>query len=150
MGKVTLCTDKYLDVKPIVALLETDLFDIKLFYKTEDIRDLKIKYLKYMNHNSDFNIIYSLIRTRETLVKSYFFKIIDWLCDNYAIDTNDYAKYKVCERTFYFGYDDLIKDIEKTGIHCKYEFDELYLSERTYWDILDYVYLDKGYEQKSG
>lgn len=150
MGKVTLCTDKYLDVKPIVALLETELFDIKLFYKTEDIRELKPKYLRYMDGQDNFNIIYSLIKTRETLVKSYFFKIIDWLCDNYAIDISDYAKYKVCEKTFYFSYEDLVIDIEKTGIHCKYKFDELYLSDKNYWDILDYVFIDNGYDLKSG
>lgn len=73
MGKVTLCTDKYLDVKPIVALLETEFYDIKLFYKTESIRELKPKYLKYMTMDQQFNIIYSLIKTRETMVKSYFF-----------------------------------------------------------------------------
>ncbi|QUH30481.1 hypothetical protein [Vallitalea guaymasensis] len=150
MGKVTLCTDKYLDAKPIVALLETELFEIKLFYKTEDIRDLKPKYLKYMLKNDNINIIYGLIKTRETLVKSYFFKIIDWLCDNYAIDISDYAKYKVCEKTFYFSYEDIVIDLEKTGIHCKYDFDELYLSEKNYWDIMDYIYIDKGYDLKSG
>ncbi|GMQ58888.1 hypothetical protein AN1V17_32840 [Vallitalea sediminicola] len=150
MGKVTLCTDKYLDVKPIVALLETELFEIKLFFKTEDIRDLKPKYLKYMIKDDNINIIYSLIKTRETLVKSLFFKIIDWLCDNYAIDISDYAKYKVCEKTFYFSYEDLVTDIEKTGINCKYNFEDLYLSDKNYWDILDYVYMDKGYSMKSG
>jgi hypothetical protein len=150
MGKVTLCTDKYLDAKPIVALLETELFEIKLFFKTEDIYNLKPKYEKYMVKDNNINIIYSLIKTRETLIKDYFFKIIDWLCDNYAIDISDYAKYKVCEKTFYFSYEDLVIDLEKTGIYCKYDFDNLYLSEKKYWDIMDYVYMDKGYDLKSG
>lgn len=150
MGKVTLCTDKYLDGKPIVALLETELFEIKLFYKTEDIRELKPKYLKYMAVDNNFNIIYSLIKTREILVKEFFFKIIDWLCDNYAIVISDYAKYKVCEKTFYFNYEDLIRDIEKRGVHCKYDFDTLYLSEIKYSDIKEYVMLNRGCSMKSG
>jgi hypothetical protein len=149
MGKVTLCTDKYLDIKPIVVLLETDLFEIKLFYKTEDIRDLKPRYSKYMQDNS-INVFYSLIKIRETLVKKFFFKIVDCLCDNYAIDISDYAKYKVCEKTFYFSYQDLLMDIEQKGIQCKYDFDTVYLSEKNYSDIMEYVYGDNRNIEKSG
>ncbi len=149
MGKVTLCTDKYLDVKPIVALLETEFYDIKLFYKTESIRELKPKYLKYMTMDQQFNIIYSLIKTRETMVKSYFFKIIDLLCIDYAIDFSDYAKYKVCEKTFYFSYDDLMIDIKKTGVHCPHDFETIFLSKEKYDAILEYVSANDGQTQIS-
>lgn len=139
MGKVTLCTDKYLDVKPIVALLETDFYDIKLFYKTESIRELKPKYFRHKTGDDGFNIIYSLIKTRETLVKTYFFKIIDWLCADYAIDVNDYAKYKVCEKTFYFTYEDIMLDIEKNGVQCSKDYEPLFLSKEKHDEILEYV-----------
>lgn len=150
MGKVTICTDKYLDGKPIVVLLETELFELKLFYKTEDIRELKNKYCKYIMVNSNFNIYYNLLKTREILVTDFFFKIVDLLSDNYAIVKSDFAKYKVCDKTIYFDYNDLSIDIEKKGFHCNFDFGNLYFSKSKYNEIQQYVMLNKEYRYRSG
>ncbi|MCT4598871.1 MAG: hypothetical protein N4A50_13465 [Vallitalea sp.] len=150
MGKVTVCTDKYLDGKPIVVLLESELFELKLFYKTEDIRELKEKYSKYIMVNSNFNIYYNLLKTREILVTDFFFKIVDLLSDNYAIVKSDFAKYKVCDKTIYFDYNDLSIDIEKKGVHCNYGIDNLYLSKSKYRELQEYGMLNNEYRYRSG
>lgn len=130
MAKVVLYNEK-LEFKPIIALLKTDDFEVKLFYRMEELDKLREYYINFLPKRN-YNIIAALLLVREKMVMEYFMKIIDWLSDNYAIESSDVAKFYNCDQTLYFTFDDLLLDINEEGIQCKLDYNNLYLSEEKY------------------